>query len=325
MNEKILIVGGAGYVGTKLAPYLIDKSYDISVIDWMIYGNYLPDIPIYKIDMRNTSEIEKAIKKIEPEIVVDLAAISNDPMGNVLPSLTIEINDKAQRKLIDICKENNIKKFIFASSASVYGINDKENISEDVKLAPISVYSRTKTDIEKYLMKVNSDDFCTVRIRPATVCGYSPRQRLDLIVNLLTYHGFFNKKIRIEGGERIRPFIHIDDMVNAYHTFIKADADIISGEVYNCGSEYISLNGLGDLVKKYTNCDINYTDGPDKRSHRLNSEKIKKELNFKFEKNIESAIKDLINVFEKGILDIKDPRLFNLNWYKKLIEENKIK
>lgn len=322
---NILVVGGAGYVGSKLVPYLIENKHEVTVIDWTIYGNHLPDIPIFNLDIRNSKKVNEVIKENKPDVVVNLASISNDPMGDVVPHLTKEINYIATKRLIDLCKDNGVEKFIFASSASVYGINDKENISEEVELAPISIYSKTKADIERYLIELNSEKFCTVRIRPATVCGYSPRQRLDLIVNLLTYQGYFNKRIRIEGGERIRPFIHIDDMIEAYLTIINSQNEIISGEVYNCGSEFISLNNLGKKIQEKTNCEIYHTEGPDKRSHRLNSKKIINKLGFKFKKNIDDAISDLIYSFDKNLIDTNDMRCFNLKWYKRLIMENKIK
>ena len=323
--KNILVTGGAGYVGSRLVPNLLDLGYKVYVFDWMIYGNHLPSNPNLicdEIDLRNSSMVEERIKKIKPEAVIDLASISNDPMGDLNPQLTKEVNIIAQKNLIDSCIKNNVRRFIFASSASVYGINENENIAEDTPLAPISLYSKTKVEIESYIKEKTSDEFSTVRIRPATVCGVSPRQRLDLIVNLLTYKGYYEGKIVIEGGERIRPHIHIDDMVNAYLALLEADSDVVNGKVYNCGAEYMSLAELGAKVQSVTNCDIATADGPDTRSHRLNSERIKKELGFTFENNVGSAISDLVAAFDNHFIAIEDKRCFNMRWYKYLLDND---
>lgn len=325
MNEikSVLVTGGCGYVGSMLVLRLLELDYYVYVFDWMIYGNHLPfhkNLSCYKIDIRDSIAVRNIIERIRPRAVIDLASISNDPMGNLKPSLTKEVNIIAQKHLIDTCLKNSVKKFIFASSSSVYGINDDENITEETTLAPISLYSETRAEIESYVKEKSSDDFVTVSIRPATVCGYSPRQRLDLIANFFTYKGYYEGKIIVEGGERIRPHIHIDDMVNAYLALLTADSKIIKGKTYNCGAEILSLLDLGKKVQNFTKCEIETAEGPDRRSHRLNSELIQKELNFSFSKNVEMAIRDLIFAFENHLIDKNDLKQFNLLWYKRLIE-----
>ena len=308
MNEikSVMVIGGCGYVGTKLIPELLLSNYRVYAIDWMIYGNHLPfnkNLSCLKIDIRNYEVVRNLIKRIQPDAVINLASISNDPMGDLKPTLTRDVNVKAQKILIDSCLKNKVRRFVFASSSSVYGVNDEPNITENAPLAPVSLYSETKAVIESYLKEKTSDDFLTVSIRPATVCGYSPRQRLDLIVNLLTYKGYYDGKIRIEGGERIRPHIHIDDMVKAYLTLLKADSKTINGKIYNCGAEAFSLLDLGKKVQSFVDCEIATTEGPDKRSHSLNSELIQSDLDFSFSKNVDMAIEDLIFAFENHLIE----------------------
>jgi nucleoside-diphosphate-sugar epimerase len=325
--KSILVTGGCGYVGTKLVPELLESDYSVHVMDWMIYGNHLPfsrKLSCYNIDLRNFGAVRDIVERIQPDAVIDLASISNDPMGDLEPSLTKAVNIEAQKNLIDLCLKNNVKRFIFASSSSVYGVNDDPNITEETPLAPVSLYSETKAVIESYLKGKTSDDFVTVSIRPATVCGYSPRQRLDLIVNLLTFKGYYDGKIVIEGGERVRPHIHIDDMVDVYLAVLAADSEIITGKTYNCGAETMSLMELGKLVQGFVNCEIKTAVGPDKRSHSLNSGLIRKELGFSFSRTVKMAIDDLIFAFENCLIDKNNPELFNLAWYKQQIKNGKI-
>jgi len=329
MNEikSVLVTGGCGYVGSKLVPELLNSGYHVYVMDWMIYGNHLPfdrNLSCYNLDLRNCDAVRHLIQKIKPHAVIDMASISNDPMGDLEPSLTRAVNVDAQKNLIDVCITNKVKRFIFASSSSVYGVNDDPNITEDTQLAPVSLYSETKAIIESYLGQKTSEEFVTVTLRPATVCGYSPRQRLDLIVNLLTFKGCYDGKIVIEGGERVRPHIHIDDMVDAYQTVLEADSKIITGKTYNCGGETLSLMDLGKKVQTYVKCDIETAIGPDKRSHSLNSERIQKELGFSFKRTVDMAIQDLLFAFENYLIDKDNPQLFNLAWYKSQLKKGTV-
>ncbi len=325
--KSVLVTGGCGYVGTKLVPELLGSDYRVYVMDWMIYGNHLPfnrKLSCYNTDLRKFDEVRDIIKHIKPDAVLDLASISNDPMGDLEPGLTKAVNVEAQKNLIDACIKNKVKRFIFASSSSVYGVNDDPDITEGTPLAPVSLYSETKAIIESYLNTKTSDKFVTTSIRPATVCGYSPRQRLDLIVNLLTFKGYYEGKIVIEGGERVRPHIHIDDMVDAYMALLAADSEIINGKTYNCGAETMSLMELGEKIRSFVKCDIKTAVGPDKRSHSLNSELIQKELGFSFKRNAQTAIQDLIYAFENYLIDKDDSKLFNMAWYKTQIKNGKI-
>ena len=215
--KKIYITGGAGYVGSRLVPKLLDKGFKITVLDLMIYGEDV--LPVHenlvkiKGDIRDTDLINKTISN--HEILIHLACISNDPSFELNPSLGKSINLDAFEPLVKSSLKANISHFIYASSSSVYGIKNEKNVTEDMKLEPLTDYSKFKGDCEKILNKYKSDNFITTTIRPSTVCGYAKRQRLDLVVNILTNHAYHNREIKVFGGEQLRPNIHIEDMVDS--------------------------------------------------------------------------------------------------------------
>ena len=227
--KRIFITGGAGYVGSVLVPYLISKGHIITVLDLMLYGETLKkdkNLNIVKGDIRNVSLLKKTIAG--NDIVIHLACISNDPSFELNPSLGKEINLDAFTPLVQISKNLGIKKFIYASSSSVYGVKKEKNVNEEMSLEPLTDYSKFKADCEKILFEYNSKDFSAVVLRPATVCGYSPRQRLDLVVNILTNLAYHNREITIFGGDQLRPNIHIQDMARAYELFINEDNEKIN-------------------------------------------------------------------------------------------------
>ena len=222
--NKILITGGAGYVGSKLVPKLLELGYEVTVLDLMIYGESVLDnhkqLKKIKGDIRN----QELLKKIIPghNIVIHLACISNDPSFELNPKLGKSINLDAFEPLVRISVECKVDRFIYASSSSVYGIKKEKDVTEDMKLEPLTDYSRFKADCEKILNSYKSDNFTTTTIRPSTVCGYARRQRLDLVVNILTNHAYHNRKIKVFGGDQLRPNVHINDMVDSYLTLLKA-------------------------------------------------------------------------------------------------------
>ena len=221
--KNIFITGGAGYVGSILVPHLLSKGYRITVLDLMIYGETLPqhsNLNLIKGDIRDQNLLKKIIKNID--VVIHLACISNDPSFELNPKLGKDINLNSFAPLVEISKKNNVRKFIYASSSSVYGVKDEKNVHEEMSLEPLTDYSRFKADCEKILFKYKSDNFITIVLRPATVCGFSPRQRLDLVVNILTSLAFHKREITVLGGGQLRPNIHIQDMVRAYEILIEA-------------------------------------------------------------------------------------------------------
>ena len=216
--KKILITGGAGYVGSKLVPKLLDLNYQVTVLDLMIYGTDVLDqnenLKIIKGDIRDENLLEKILPT--QDILIHLACISNDPSFELNPTLGKSINLDAFEPLVKLSRSKGISKFIYASSSSVYGIKTEKNVTEDMSLEPLTDYSKFKGDCEKILNKYKSDSFITTPIRPSTVCGYAKRQRLDLVVNILTNHAYHNRKIKVFGGDQLRPNVHIDDMVDSY-------------------------------------------------------------------------------------------------------------
>ncbi len=304
--KKIFITGGAGYVGSVLTPYLLSKGFKVTVLDLMIYGSSVlsknKNLTIIKGDIRD----ENLMNKILPnhDAVIHLACISNDPSFELNPKLGKSINLDAFEPLVKISKKNSIKRFIYASSSSVYGIKKEKDVDELKSLEPLTDYSRFKAECEKILLKYESSDFTTTVIRPATVCGYGPRQRLDVIVNILTNLAYHKRKILVLGGNQLRPNIHIIDMARVYETLLTKDKDLISGQIFNAGYENQKVIDLAGIVKKVIGNDvkIEIQRSNDNRSYHISSNKIKKVLNFSTERTIEDAVKDLKNAFDQGLL-----------------------
>jgi nucleoside-diphosphate-sugar epimerase len=302
--NKIFITGGAGYVGSILTPYLIMKGYKVTVFDLMLYGDTLKkdkNLKVIKGDIRNMQLLKKAIKG--NDVVIHLACISNDPSFELNPILGKEINLDAFTPLVEISKNLGIKKFIYASSSSVYGVKTEKNVNENISLKPLTDYSKFKVACEEILLRYKSNDFVTSILRPATVCGYSPRQRLDLVVNILTNLAYHNREITIFGGDQLRPNIHIQDMVRAYELFIRINDLKINGKIFNVGFENFTVNQLALMVQKVIGKDVKIKKLPsnDNRSYHISSQKIKDELGFVANFNILNAIEDLKNAFEKKI------------------------
>ena len=304
--KKVFITGGAGYVGSKLVPKLLNLGYEVTVLDLMIYGekvlNDHEKLKKVKGDIRD----EELLKKFLPghDILIHLACISNDPSFELNPTLGKSINLEAFEPLVKASMNNKISQFIYASSSSVYGIKKEKNVTEDMSLEPLTDYSRFKADCEKILNSYSSDNFVTTTIRPSTVCGYARRQRLDLVVNILTNHAFHNREIKVFGGDQLRPNVHINDMVDSYLAILDASFKKINGQIFNVGFKNQSVNELANDVKEIIGEDVKIvnTKSDDNRSYHVSSQKIKDILNFETQYSVKDAVFDLKNAFEKKIL-----------------------
>ena len=318
MLKKIFITGGAGYVGSVLVPFLLQKDYNITVLDLMIYGeNTLPthkNLKVIKGDIRNKSLIKESI--IGHDSVIHLACISNDPSFELNPNLGKSINLDSFRPFVDICRNSDIKRFIYASSSSVYGVKKEKDVHEKMTLEPLTDYSRFKVDCEKILLEYQSSNFSTVIIRPATVCGYSPRQRLDVVVNILTNLAYHKRQISVFGGNQLRPNIHINDMAEAYNILLNAPKEKVSGKIFNAGYENQSVQKLAETVKNVIGEDVKLinTQSDDNRSYHISSKKFTEELGFVTNYTVENAIYDLKKAFENNLLpnSLSDERYFNI-------------
>ena len=316
--RKILITGGAGYVGAVLTPYLLNKGHKITVIDLMIYGEKVldknPNLRIIKGDIRDTSLLERELPN--HDIVIHLACISNDPSFELNPKLGRSINLDAFTPLVKIAKKNLVKRFIYASTSSVYGIKKEIDVDETMSLEPLTDYSKYKVDCEVILKKYISEDFTPIIIRPATVCGYSPRQRLDVVVNILTNLAYHKRSVSVFGGKQLRPNIHIEDMAKAYEALIEAPKSKVSGEIFNVGYENRSVFDLANTVKKVIGNDVSLKLSPtnDNRSYHISSKKIKRVLSFEPINTISDAVNDLKLAFKKGLLpnSLTDEKYFNI-------------
>ena len=314
---KILVTGACGYKGHVLVPKLLANGHQVIAFDLQWFGNYLQphaNLDIVKGDVRQVDTIP--LNGVD--CIIHLSSIANDPCGDLNPKLTWEVSALATMQLADKAKRVGIKRFIYASSGSVYGIKDELQVTEDLELTPISEYNKTKMVAERALLSYEND--MTVQIvRPATVCGYSPRMRLDVSVNLLTMQAITNKKITVFGGDQIRPNIHIDDITDLYIFLI--DHPKLKG-IYNAGFENVSILEIAKLVTKFVDAEIVLSPSNDPRSYRINSDKLLA-TGFKPKKTIENAIKEIIQRYESGELKNED-KFYNLLWMQKTILNNSL-
>ena len=320
-TKKVLVTGGAGYVGAVLVPKLLSKGYHVKVIDLYIYGEDVldkvkdhPNLVQVKGDIRNRELLETEI--IGYDTVIHLACISNDPSYELNPDLGKSINYDAFVPLVDVSKKSGVKRFIYASSSSVYGIKDEQEVIEDLPLEPLTDYSKYKALCEDVLMDAATDDFIVTVIRPSTVCGYSPRLRLDLTVNILTNHAINKGEITVFGGEQKRPNLHIEDMTDLYLFLLEQPEEKIHKKIYNAGYENFKVREIAEKANKTLggNIPIITTPSNDNRSYHVSSQKIKNELGFEAKHTIEDAVLDLKKAFDEGKIPnpMDDIRYYNI-------------
>ncbi len=331
LEKSIFITGGAGYCGSLLVPYLLKKGFRVTVYDIMYFGDkFLPleneKLKVIKGDIRDTKKIKESCKN--HDYFVHLACISNDASFVLDEDLSTSINLDAFEPMVLASKESGIKRFIYASSSSVYGLSYKKDVKEDHPLVPLTLYNKYKGLCEPILLKYTDNNFEGVIFRPATVCGYAPRLRLDLSVNILTNHAVNNNLIKVFGGDQLRPNLHINDYCELVFELISAESSKIKNEIFNVGYQNLSINEISMIVKKVVEKEfpekeeikIVKTSSDDNRSYHINSDKIRDILGFVPKYSIEDAVKSLCDNFKNAkIIDsFKDDIYFNVNRLRRL-------
>jgi len=334
MNLKynhVLITGGAGYCGSLLVPQILDMGYQVTVYDIQYYGSEFlpknhPNLKVVKGDIRDIDKLKPLM--IGVDAVLHLACISNDASFELDKELSTTVNMDAFEPIVKIAKNAGVKRFIYASSSSVYGISEELNVREDHPLLPLTLYNKFKGLCEPILLKYTDSDFVGVIFRPATVCGYGPRQRLDLSVNILTNLAVNKGNITVFGGSQLRPNLHIQDYADLCKALLDAPDEKIANQIFNCGYENMSIMEIAKTVKKVVaeefpdknEISIEVTPSDDLRSYHINSDKIKQVLGFKPKYSVEDAIRDLCQAFANDKLpnSLDDDKYYNVRTMKKI-------
>ncbi|MGU9982509.1 NAD-dependent epimerase/dehydratase family protein [Phreatobacter sp. HK31-P] len=312
---RILVTGACGYKGTVLVPKLLERGHEVVAFDIQWFGNYLrphPALTVVQGDVRHDSEVN--LDGIDA--IIHLSSVANDPCSDLDPKLTWEISCLATMQLADKASRMGIKRFIYASSGSVYGVTDEPHVTEDLPLFPLSEYNKTKMCGERIVLSY-AQDMVTQIVRPATVCGYSPRMRLDVSVNLLTMAALTKGKITVLGGAQVRPNIHIDDITDLYIFLL--DNPQHSG-VYNAGFENISIMDIARMVAEHVGAEIEVLPSNDPRSYRVNSDKLLA-TGFRPKKTVEDAIKELVGLYRQGVL-VEADQFHNLKWMMRTVVDS---
>jgi nucleoside-diphosphate-sugar epimerase len=319
---NVLVPGGAGYVGAVLVPKLLSAGHTVTVLDLYMYGEDVlksvethPQLIQIKGDLRHPAVVEKALAGCDA--VIHLACISNDPSFELNPALGREVNYDCFRPFVKAAKKAGVKRLVYASSSSVYGIKEGVDVTEELSLEPLTDYSKYKALCEEVLTEEREPGFTTLILRPATVCGYSPRQRLDVIVNILCNHAVNTGKIKVFGGKQLRPNIHIEDMTDLYCETLQYEAAKIDGKIYNAGFENHSVLELAEMVKRvvgHNTVELEMVPTDDNRSYHVSSEKIASELGWRTKRTIEDAVVGMVRAFRDGKLpdSMTDARYFNI-------------
>lgn len=306
----VFVTGGCGYKGSVLVPKLLRAGHQVTCFDIQWFGDHNtphPNLTTIKGDVRNKDEIDLS----GVDAIIHLSSVANDPCGDLDPKLTWEISCLATMQLADMAKRAGIKRFIYASSGSVYGVKEEENVTEDLDLVPISEYNKTKMCGERIVLSY-ADDMVVQIVRPATVCGFSPRMRLDVSVNMLTMQALKNKKITVFGGDQTRPNIHIDDITDLYLFLL--DHPEHTG-VFNAGFENLTILQIAKMVTNVVDAKIEVTPSNDPRSYRINSDRLLA-TGFEPKKTVQDAIDELVGMHRQGTVT-DDERWYNLKWMEK--------
>lgn len=325
MSKKIFIAGGAGYFGSALVPELLKEGHDVVVYDLYIYGNSLQpnkNLREVKGDIRDREKLIDAAKGCDA--FIHLACVSNDPSFDLNPQLGKSINCDAFRNIIDTVKINRIKRLIVTSSTSQYGVKPLNvSVTEETEAEPITDYAKYKIECEKLLLNTDMGDTEYVFVRPATLCGYAPRLRLDLSVNILTINALINKKIKILGGNQMRPAINIKDLVRFYQLMLTVPKEKIHREAFNVSKQNITIMGIAHMVKRVIgdeSIEFEIVPSDDPRSYHINTDKMEKILNFKCKFSIEDAIKSIIEAYNNNLIinGLDNPLYYNVKRMKEI-------
>ncbi|MBM4328601.1 MAG: NAD-dependent epimerase/dehydratase family protein [Deltaproteobacteria bacterium] len=319
--QNVLVTGGAGYVGAVLVPKLLHRGYRVKVIDLYMYGEEVLDavrdhsnLVQLKGDIRDQALLERELPGTDA--VIHLACISNDPSYELDPALGKSINYDAFISLVTVAKKTRVRRFIYASSSSVYGVKDEAEVTEELSLEPLTDYSLYKAKCEEALLAAATDDFIVTIIRPSTVCGYSPRLRLDLTVNILTNHAINKGTITVFGGEQKRPNIHIEDMTDLYLVLLEQPEEKIHKQIFNAGYQNYKVMEIAQIVRDVLGNEIPVEVIPtnDNRSYHVSSEKIRQALGFEARRTVQEAVADLRDAFAAGKIPnpLDDIRYYNI-------------
>jgi nucleoside-diphosphate-sugar epimerase len=329
--DRVFVTGGAGYCGSRLVPQLLSRGYQVTVYDILYFGkDFLPldhpGLTVIEGDIRDVAKLSEAVKG--HDAFVSLACISNDASFELDEGLSTSVNFDAFEPMVMAAKAAGVKRFIYASSSSVYGVSDQPDVTEDHPLVPLTLYNKYKGMCEPLLARHTDASFVGVTFRPATVCGTAPRQRLDLSVNILTNHAINKNRITVFGGSQLRPNLHIQDYVDAVELFLTAPDAQIADKIYNVGYQNLSLMEIAHLVRDVVleayphrqDLDIVTTPSDDLRSYHINSDKIFKELGFRPKHSVAEAVRDLCQAFRQGKLpdSFEDDAYFNVKRLKRI-------
>lgn len=322
-KQTILITGGGGYIGSALVPHLLKQGHAVRVFDLFWYGEHVfadgndhPALQRIKADIRDRQAVREAMRGVDA--VIHLACISNDPSFELDSKLGKSINRDAFPGLVQAAREAGVRRFIYASSSSVYGIKAEPDVREDAAKTPLTDYSLFKLQCEQMLMEGADDGALTkIIVRPATVCGYAPRMRLDLTVNILTIHALVNHRIRIFGGAQLRPNLNILDMVRAYELFLDAPHAKVHGIPFNVGFHNYSVEAIARMVKQTLEDEaiqMEYVPTSDTRSYHINSDRIRERLGFEPRHSVEDAIRSIAAACRQGRLKepMTNPLYYNI-------------
>ncbi len=329
--SSVFVTGGAGYCGSRFVPQLLEQGYRVTVYDILYFGSDFlplddPNLTVVEGDIRDTALLAQSVAG--HDAFISLACISNDASFELDEALSTSVNLEAFEPMLLAAKGADVKRFVYVSSSSVYGVSDSPDVTEDHPLVPLTLYNDYKGQCEPVLTRHTDDTFVGVVVRPATVCGYAPRQRLDLSVNILTNHAVTNGAITVFGGDQLRPNLHVQDYCDALELMLTAPDDLIRDEIFNVGYENLSIREIADRVKRVVmeefpevaDIPIVTTPSDDNRSYHINSDKVRKVLGFQPQFAVDDAVRELCAAFRDGLLpeSMTDDRYFNVKRLQRL-------